>query len=101
MNAPENTTRREILVYDPTANEGQRQDALAPRLASLEGKVIGLLDNTKDLANILLDEAKVLLQREFPNAQFRYFRKESVSGAAPELMEQVASCDAVITGVGD
>jgi hypothetical protein len=101
MNAPENATRREVLVYDPTADEGKAQDALAPRHANLDGKVIGLLDNTKDLADVLLDEAKALLQRDFPNAQFRYFRKQSVSGAAPDLMEQVAQCDAVITGVGD
>ena len=101
MNAPEHAVRREILVYDPTADEGKLQDALARRHASLDGKVIGLLDNTKDLADILLDEARILLQRDFPHAQFRYFRKESVSGAAPELMERVASCDAVITGIGD
>ena len=101
MNAPESTTRREVLVYDPTADEGKMQDALAPRHASLDGKVVGLLDNTKDLADILLDEVKILLERDFPRAQFRYFRKQSVSGAAPDLLEQVAACDAVITGVGD
>ena len=101
MNAPQSAARREILVYDPTADEGKLQDALARRHGSLDGKVIGLLDNTKDLADVLLDEVKVLLQRDFPRAEFRYFRKESVSGAAPELMAQVASCDAVITGVGD
>jgi hypothetical protein len=101
MNAPENVTRREILVYDPTADEGRLQDALARRHTSLDGKVVGLLDNSKDLADILLDEVKVLLQRDFPRAEFRYFRKESVSGATPEVMAQVAECDAVITGVGD
>jgi len=101
MNAPADTTRREVLVYDPTADEGRLQDALAPRHPSLDGKVIGLLDNSKDLADVLLDEAKALLQRDFPNAQFRYFRKQSVSGAAADLMEQIAECDAVITGVGD
>jgi hypothetical protein len=101
MNAPDKTTRREVLVYEPTADEGKLQEALARRHASLDGKVVGLLDNTKDLADILLDEAKAVLQRDFPGAQFRYFRKESVSGAAPDLMEAVASCDAVITAVGD
>ena len=101
MNAPETARRREILVYDPTADEGRLQDTLAPRLASLDGKVVGLLDNTKDLADILLDEVKALIQRDFPRAQFRNFRKQSVSGAAPELMEEIAKCDVVITGVGD
>ena len=63
--------------------------------------MVGLLDNTKDLADILLDEVKALLEKDFPKAEFRYFRKESVSGAAPELMESVAACDTVVTAVGD
>jgi len=100
MNAPE-VVRREVLVYDPTADEGKLQDALARRHATLDGKIVGLLDNTKDLADILLDEVKVLLEKDFPKAEFRYFRKESVSGAAPGLMESVAACDTVVTAVGD
>ena len=100
MNAPE-VVRREVLVYDPTAEEGKLQDTLARRHATLDGKVVGLLDNTKDLADILLDEVKVLLEKDFPNAEFRYFRKESVSGAVPGLMESVAACDTVVTAVGD
>ena len=100
MNAPE-LVRREVLVYDPTADEGKLQDTLARRQATLDGKVVGLLDNTKDLADILLDEVKALLEKDFPKAEFRYFRKESVSGAAPELMESVAACDTVVTAVGD
>ena len=90
-----------VLVYEPVAEESKNQDALAPRPATLDGKVIGLLDNTKDLVDVLLGEVKILLQKEFPGAEFRHFRKESVSGAAPELLEQVATCDAVVTAVGD
>ena len=93
--------KQTVLVYDPTADEDTRQQALAQRLASFDGKVIGLLDNTKDLADVLLGEVKTLIQKDFPNADVRYFRKESVSGAKPELMEQVATCDAVVTAVGD
>lgn len=90
-----------ITVYDPTASEATDQHAIARRLETLDGKLIGLLDNTKDLVDVLLDEVKVLLAKDFPNARFQYFRKESVSGAPPGLMEQVAQCNAVITAVGD
>lgn len=90
-----------ITVYEPVAREAVQQDALAPRWETLDGKVIGLLDNTKDMVNVLLDEVKALLAKDFPKAEFRYFRKESVSGAPPGLMEQVAACNAVITAVGD
>lgn len=93
--------KRTVVVYDPTAEEGTSQDKLALRLASLDGKVVGLLDNTKDLVDTLLNEVQVLLQNDFPKAQFRYFRKDSVSGAPAGLMDKVAECHAVVTAVGD
>ena len=90
-----------ILLYEPVAEEGKNQDVLAPRLPTLDGKVVALLNNTKDLVDTLLDEVKNLLQKDFPQAEFRFFRKESVSGAAPELLEEIAACDAVVGAVGD
>ena len=100
MNAHD-PTRRTMYVYEPCADESGKQDALAPRPASLDGKVIGLLNNTKDLVEVLLDEVQDLLQKDFPRARFRHFRKESVSGAAADLMEELATCNAVVTAVGD
>ena len=90
-----------VVVFEPTADEGTGQDQLAPRPASLDGKIVGLLDNTKDLVDTLLNEVQVLLQKDFPTAEFRYFRKDSVSGAPPGLFDQVAACNAVVTAVGD
>jgi hypothetical protein len=95
------TGKQTILLCDPVADEGVGQDALASRLPTLDGKVVGLLDNTKDAADTLLDEARAVLAAKFPGAQFRRFRKPSVSGAPPDLLELVASCDAVVTAVGD
>ncbi len=94
-------TRRTVLVYEPVAQPGQNQDALAQRLPTLDGKVIGLLNNTKDLVDVLLDEVQGLIQEDFPAARFRSFRKESVSGASPAMLDQLAACDAVVTAVGD
>jgi hypothetical protein len=99
--APSEPTRRTTYVYEPHADESGRQDALAPRPATLDGKVIGLLNNTKDLVDVLLDEVQELLHKDFPRAEFRHFRKESVSGAAPDLLEELATCHAVVTAVGD
>ena len=93
--------KRAVRVYDPTAEEAGEHDALAPRDATLDRKTIALLDNTKDMVEVLLGEVQALLKKDFPNAEFRYFRKESVSGAAPDLMEQLATCHAVVTAVGD
>jgi hypothetical protein len=92
---------RTILLYEPIAEESGNQDMLAQRLPTLDGKVVALLNNTKDLVDTLLDEVRNLLQKDFPKAEFRFFRKESVSGAAPELLEEIAACDAVVGAVGD
>ena len=90
-----------LLLYEPVAEEGKDQDRLAQRPSTLDGKVVGLLNNTKDLVDTLLAEVKDLLRKDFPKAEFRFFRKESVSGAAPELLEDMANCDAVVGAVGD
>ena len=95
------TKVRTVLVYEPVADADKTHVELAHRLPTLEGKEIALLDNTKDLVDTLLDEVRNLLGKEFPGARFRYFRKESVSGARHDLLEQIAACDAVVTAIGD
>ena len=77
------------------------RSVVAPRPSSLDGKVVGLLDNSKDLVDVLLGEVERLLRADYPQARFRQFRKQSVSGAAPDLLEELATCDAVVTAVGD
>lgn len=92
---------RTVLVYEPHAEESAQDEAIAQRPASLDGRVIGLLDNTKDLAGELLDEVRQLLTQDFPKAEFRAFRKKSVSGADADMLEKLATCNAVVTAVGD
>ena len=91
-----------ITVFDPTADERVGQDSLAGRLTSLDGKVVGLLDNTKDRAEIILNQVKTQLQDQFPAVEFRCYRKQSVSGMGPQLEQQLTEeVDAVISAVGD
>ena len=92
----------QITVFDPTADERVGQDSLAGRLTSLDGKVVGLLDNTKDRAEIILNQVKSQLREQFPAVEFRYYRKQSVSGMGPQLEQQLTEVvDAVISAVGD
>ena len=72
-----------------------------PALRSMLIHYDGRRVTPRRLVDTLLDEVKNLLQKDFPHAEFRFFRKESVSGAAPELLEEIAACDAVIGAVGD
>ena len=94
--------KRTVTICDPVAAETSVQEKLAPRLATLDGKTVGLLDNSKDLVDTLLDEVAVLLRRDFPNTQFRQFRKDSAGGPAPaQMVSELMQCDAVVTGIGD
>lgn len=93
---------RTTRVYDPTAADAVGQDALAARFGSLDGKTVGLLNNTKDRTEIILDEVESLLRGRFPDMKVRHYRKRSVSGAGPELMGRLErECDAVVTALGD
>jgi hypothetical protein len=91
-----------VHVYDPTADAVEIQDALATRFNGLDGKVIGFLNNTKDHTDVIFEEVGKLMQERYPEVELRFFRKESVSGMKPEMMEDMKKeCDAVVTGLGD
>jgi hypothetical protein len=92
-------------VLDPTGRSSARAtDAtLAPRPADLSGRRIGLLENTKHNAALLLEELAGRLEREH-GAQ-AVLRRTKTAFALPmpdELREEfLAECDVVLVGVGD
>jgi hypothetical protein len=74
----------------------------APRLASLQGKRVGLLINTKTNARPFLEEVGRLLEEKYDVA---LTRRTKVNFAVPEpedvIKELAAEADVIITGVGD
>jgi hypothetical protein len=92
-----------IVVVDPAAEIEVQNNAVAPRLASLRGARIAVIDNTKHMANRFLDATRSELARRYEVASFEYYRKFSASvPTPPEVIERLArSCDAVIHGVAD
>lgn len=97
----EKMTGGSAYFLDPIADVQEHKVSIAPRFDTLNGKVVALLDNTKHFADLILNEAKELLLKDFPQVQFRVLRKESVSGANHETMRQLALCHAVLTALGD
>ena len=88
-----------ISVYDPRGGRVATAPSLAPRPHALDGLRIGVLDNGKEKADVLLARATQLLARDGTSALFA--RKPSFSRIAPqEAIDALKMCDIVITGLG-
>lgn len=91
-----------IRVLDPTA-EVAADTANAPdRLASLQGRTIGLLDNGKIRVRELLDYMEALLRSQHGVGNVLRFKKPDASRPAPEgVIADMKQCDAIVSAVGD
>lgn len=92
-----------IAVLDPTApaRSGGLQQLKMPD--TLQGKVVGFIDNTKPNFSLLADDMAELLKSRYGVAEVVRHRKRVASVPAPEdaLKDVVNRCDLVITGSGD
>jgi hypothetical protein len=93
----------EVIVVDPAAEDTAHQSAIAPRLKTLTGMRVGLIDNSKHMAEELLREVESLLRSRYGVATFSRYRKINPSVPTPPevLADLVSRCDAVVHGVAD
>lgn len=89
-----------ISVYVPTGAVDTRSKRLAPRLATLRGARVGILDNCKEFADIVLRGVAGVLERDHGAAEVRFWRKAYLGVPSPYAEEMAQHCDAVINGVG-
>ena len=89
------------VVLDPTAERRPATRARLPRLASLEGRRVGLLDISKARGDVFLDRVEALLRAR--GAEVLRFRKPTFTKPAPvELRQQIATrCEAVVEALAD
>ena len=75
----------------------------APRLPSLAGTRLGIIDDSKKNADVLLEELVELLRTRYEISEVKWHRKPSASRPAdPAVIREFAeSCDSVIVAVGD
>ncbi|HIN38380.1 MAG TPA: hypothetical protein EYM77_12165 [Dehalococcoidia bacterium] len=87
---------------DPSAGGGKETILLAPRPTDLSGKVVGLLDNTKEQADIILQTVGEALCERYGVETLIIRRKEHYSKpAAAEIIEEMAGqVDVAIAGLG-
>jgi hypothetical protein len=89
-----------ISVYVPTGAVDTQSKKLAPRLRTVRGARIGILDNCKEFADLVLRGVADVLEREHGAAEVRFWQKSYLGVPSPFAQEMAAQCDAVINGVG-
>jgi hypothetical protein len=91
-------------LLDPTGDGDRVADTtLAPRLRSLRGLTVGLLDNTKPNASVLLSEVARSLRRAHGVRAPVVFTKGYFGTPAQESQIQriLRNCDFAVAGIGD
>lgn len=76
----------DLGFIDPTAGGSGVTIALATRPKALAGKVVGLLDNTKEQADVILETVAETLRNRYGVARVVIRRKEHYSKPATAAM---------------
>lgn len=71
---------------DPTAGGGKTRIVLAPRPMDLAGKVVGLLDNTKEQGTLILETLGAALRERYGVARVVIRSKEHYSKPATDAL---------------
>ncbi len=89
------------VFLDPTAELSPTVKPLLPRLSSLEGKTLGLLDINKPRGNVLLDRLEELFNSL--GVKTKRYKKPTMTRVAPVAVKQqiALECHAVIEALAD
>ena len=90
-----------LTLLDPTHERAPAQRERLPRLASLAGVTLGLLDISKARGDVFLDRLAARLRTA--GAEVRRYKKPTFTKPAPvDLRQQIAvECGAVIEALAD
>jgi hypothetical protein len=89
------------VLLDPTGELAGTQRSRAPRPASLEGKVVGLLDIRKARGDVFLNRVEQRLTERGLTVK-RYAKPTFTKPAPVDLRHEIATqCDVVIEALAD
>jgi hypothetical protein len=90
-----------IRVLDPRLDPEGEPLALAPAVAALDGSTVGLLDNAKIGTARFYDHLETLLRRHGVRDVVRRRKPDSSRPAPPDLLDELAAVDGLVSGIGD
>ncbi len=94
-------TSRKIIVYDPTAEPRSAGVTLAPRLATFEGTRVGILDNGKPNAGVLMLAVAERLRSAHGVAEIVKREKPVAGPPSAQALDDLARCDFALVGSSD
>jgi len=91
-----------LKMLDPRGSINLKDRPLVPGVDTLEGKVIGIIDNGQSNSTTMFQELAKLIEEKFRPKEVIFRTKPShMQGAPKALMEYfVQRCDAIVTGLG-
>ena len=93
----------EYTLVNPTTEAVTPPFDGAPRLPAMAGAKVGIIDDSKRNADVLLEELAEVLRTRYEIGDVKWHRKPSASRPAdPAAIAALATdCDAVVIAIGD
>lgn len=89
------------MLLNPVGAFHHEENPIAVRLDSLGNKVIGMIDNGKENAELFLDHIQSRMQGAYPIADVLRLRKPISGIPASYAQEFLDQCDFVVNAFGD
>jgi hypothetical protein len=91
-----------LRVLDPRLCAEGEALRPAPALKSLEGAVIGMIDNAKIGTEKLFDHIADILKKDYGAREFLRVRKpDATKPVPPDMLASLAGADAILSATGD
>jgi hypothetical protein len=91
-----------LKVLDPRLDAEGEALRPAPAMKSLEGAVIGMIDNAKIGTEKLFDHIADILKKQYGVREFLRVRKaDATKPVSPQMLASLAGADAILSATGD
>ncbi len=100
----ETVTIRNMRLVNPRGTDlAPGEFHLNDRLSTLDGKRLGLLENSKDNSDKVLQQMGEILQKKYDLTAVNHYSKHHASlPTKPEVIQSILNeVDVLITGIGD